>query len=223
MTNPLVIEDLVRRYSPEVTALAGISLSFAAGSTAAIVGPSGSGKSTLLGLIAGLDRPDGGRVLIEGRDLAVLSERDRSRLRAQRLGFVFQSYRLMPTLTALENVALAAELAGLDQPEELARAWLTRVGLAERVGHLPALLSGGEQQRVAVARALVAGPALILADEPTGNLDSKTGAAITDLLLGLAQDGNTTLIIVTHDEALARRMARIVRLADGRVVADGAP
>ena len=223
MTNPLVIEDLVRRYSPEVTALAGISLSFAAGSTAAIVGPSGSGKSTLLGLIAGLDRPDGGRVLIEGRDLAVLSERDRSRLRAQRLGFVFQSYRLMPTLTALENVALAAELAGLDQPEELARAWLTRVGLAERVGHLPALLSGGEQQRVAVARALVAGPALILADEPTGNLDSKTGAAITDLLLGLAQDGNATLIIVTHDEALARRMARIVRLADGRVVADGAP
>jgi len=223
MTEPLVIEDLVRRYSPEVTALAGISLAFAAGSTTAIVGPSGSGKSTLLGLIAGLDRPDGGRVLIEGRDLAVLSERERSKLRAQRLGFVFQSYRLMPTLTALENVALAAELAGFDQPDERARTWLARVGLAERVGHLPALLSGGEQQRVAVARALVAGPALILADEPTGNLDSKTGAAITDLLLELAQDGNTTLIIVTHDEALAGRMARIVRLADGRVVADGAP
>jgi len=223
MTEPLVIEDLVRRYSPEVTALAGISLAFAAGSTTAIVGPSGSGKSTLLGLIAGLDRPDGGRVLIEGRDLAVLSERERSKLRAQRLGFVFQSYRLMPTLTALENVALAAELAGFDQPDERARTWLARVGLAERVGHLPALLSGGEQQRVAVARALVAGPALILADEPTGNLDSKTGAAITDLLLELTRDGNTTLIIVTHDEALARRMARIVRLADGRVVADGAP
>lgn len=223
MTEPLVIEDLVRRYSPEVTALAGISLAFAAGSTTAIVGPSGSGKSTLLGLIAGLDRPDGGRVLIEGRDLAVLSERERSKLRAQRLGFVFQSYRLMPTLTALENVALAAELAGFDQPDERARTWLARVGLAERVRHLPALLSGGEQQRVAVARALVAGPALILADEPTGNLDSKTGAAITDLLLELTRDGNTTLIIVTHDEALARRMARIVRLADGRVVADGAP
>ncbi len=223
MTEPLVIEDLVRRYSPEVTALAGISLAFAAGSTTAIVGPSGSGKSTLLGLIAGLDRPDGGRVLIEGRDLAVLSERERSKLRAQRLGFVFQSYRLMPTLTALENVALAAELAGFDQPDERARTWLARVGLAERVGHLPALLSGGEQQRVAVARALVAGPALILADEPTGNLDSKTGAAITDLLLELTRDGNTTLIIVTHDEALAGRMARIVRLADGRVVADGAP
>ena len=223
MTEPLVIEDLVRRYSPEVTALAGISLAFAAGSTTAIVGPSGSGKSTLLGLIAGLDQPDGGRVLIEGRDLAVLSERERSKLRAQRLGFVFQSYRLMPTLTALENVALAAELAGFDQPDERARTWLARVGLAERVGHLPALLSGGEQQRVAVARALVAGPALILADEPTGNLDSKTGAAITDLLLELTRDGNTTLIIVTHDEALAGRMARIVRLADGRVVADGAP
>ena len=223
MTEPLKIEDLVRRYSPEVTALAGISLAFAAGSTTAIVGPSGSGKSTLLGLIAGLDRPDGGRVLIEGRDLALLGERERSKLRAQRLGFVFQSYRLLPTLSALENVALAAELAGLDHPDERARSWLAQVGLAERVSHLPALLSGGEQQRVAIARALVAGPALILADEPTGNLDSKTGAAIADLLLGLAQDGNTTLILVTHDEALARRMARIVRLADGRVVADGAP
>lgn len=223
MTEPLKIEDLVRRYSPEVTALAGISLAFAAGSTTAIVGPSGSGKSTLLGLIAGLDRPDGGRVLIEGRDLALLGERERSKLRAQRLGFVFQSYRLLPTLTALENVALAAELAGLGDPEERARSWLAQVGLAERIGHLPALMSGGEQQRVAIARALVAGPALILADEPTGNLDSKTGAAIADLLLGLARDGNTTLILVTHDEALARRMARIVRLADGRVVADGAP
>jgi putative ABC transport system ATP-binding protein len=223
MTDPLVIDNLVRRYSAEVTALAGISLSFAAGSSAAIVGPSGSGKSTLLGLIAGLDRPDGGRVLIEGRDLATLGERERSRLRAQRLGFVFQSYRLLPTLTALENVALAVELAGLDQADERARTWLERVGLGDRAGHLPTRLSGGEQQRVAVARALVAGPALVLADEPTGNLDSRTGAAIADLLLGLAGTGGATLILVTHDESLARRTGRIVRLADGQVVADGAP
>jgi putative ABC transport system ATP-binding protein len=186
----------------------------------AVVGASGSGKSTLLGLIAGLDRPDAGKVLIAGQNLATLSETARSRLRATQLGFVFQSYRLLPTFTARENVALAAELAGL--PDAFARAdtWLERIGLGARGHHVPTRLSGGEQQRVALARALVAGPRLVLADEPTGNLDSRNGAAVTDLLLKLAADNGTTVLLVTHDDTVAQRCGRIIRLVDGRIVAD---
>ena len=222
-TPVLQLDGVTRRYptgSGQLTVLDDIRFSVAAGDRIAVVGPSGSGKSTLLGLMAGLDAPDDGRVLVEGRDLAQLSPSKLARLRGERMGFVFQSYRLLPTLTALENIAVPLDLAGRADADVTARTWLARVGLAERADHLPAKLSGGEQQRVALARALAPGPALVFADEPTGNLDSRTGAAMTELLFGLVAESGATLVLVTHDLALASRAGRRIELSDGRMVAD---
>ena len=191
-----------------------------AGERLAIVGPSGSGKSTLLGLMAGLDAPDSGRVLVEGRDLSALSPSALARVRGERMGFVFQAYRLLPTLTAIENIAVPLELAGRKDTIQIASTWLARVGLSERAHHLPGKLSGGEQQRVALARALAPKPALVFADEPTGNLDRHTGTAMADLLFSLVTDSHATLVLVTHDPALAARASRRIELSDGRIVAD---
>lgn len=224
MSDPVLqVDGVVRRYrsgADQLTVLNEVSFSLAAGERVAVVGPSGSGKSTLLGLMAGLDAPDAGRVVVEGHDLAQLSPTALARLRGQRMGFVFQSYRLLPTLTALENIAVPLELAGRRDGPALARQWLERVGLAARADHLPSRLSGGEQQRIAIARALAPAPALVFADEPTGNLDSRTGAAMADLLFGLVGDQGATLVLVTHDQALAARAGRRIELSDGRLVAD---
>jgi putative ABC transport system ATP-binding protein len=223
MTSVLCLEGVTRRYPAGggvLTVLSDIAFSIAAGERVAVVGPSGSGKSTLLGLMAGLDAPDEGRVLVEGRDLGGLSPSALARLRGQRMGFIFQSYRLLPTLTALENISVPLELAGRADAQDQARAWLARVGLGERAGHLPAKLSGGEQQRVALARALAPAPALVFADEPTGNLDRRTGAAMTELLFSLVADSGATLVLVTHDLELAARAGRRIELSDGRIVAD---
>ncbi|MFZ5530600.1 MAG: ABC transporter ATP-binding protein [Pseudomonadota bacterium] len=196
-----------------------VEFAVAPGEAVAILGASGSGKSTLLGLLAGLDVPSSGRVLVNAPDLFALDEDGRARLRAQRLGFVFQSFHLLPALTALENVMLPLELCGRADARGLARAALARVGLGERLSHYPRQLSGGEQQRVAIARALVAQPKLLLADEPTGNLDATTGAEIIDLLIGLNAELGTTLLLVTHDEALAARCGRRLHLHAGRLSA----
>jgi putative ABC transport system ATP-binding protein len=216
----LVATGLGRDYpTPHgpLTVLHAVDLQLAAGETVAIVGPSGSGKSTLLGLLAGLDRPSRGSILIEGRDPATMSDREASAFRAARMGFIFQSHRLLPALTAQENVATPLELAGARDAGPRAQAWLDRVGLGGRHDHRPRQLSGGEQQRVAVARALAHDPAIVFADEPTGSLDQRTGAAIADLLFSLARERNATLVLVTHDETLAARCARIVRMLDGRI------
>ncbi|MCL4757512.1 MAG: ABC transporter ATP-binding protein [Rhodocyclaceae bacterium] len=194
-----------------------ISFTVGAGASVAIVGASGSGKSTLLGLLAGLDVPEGGTVRIRGVDLFLLDEDARAALRGEAIGFVFQSFQLLPALTALENVMLPLEIAGNPEAERLARQWLERVGLGERTRHYPKHLSGGEQQRVALARAFAAGPQLLLADEPTGNLDAETGAAIIELMFSLNREAGTTLILVTHDEALARRCQRVLRMHAGRI------
>ena len=212
---------LVRRYrsgSTELTVLDGISFQVAAGEAVAVVGPSGSGKSTLLGLIAGLDTPTSGRVLVEGRDLASMNEAEMASFRGRRLGFLFQQYRLLPALTALENVLTPLALAGAVDAEIRAKAWLERVGLGGRLHHLPVQLSGGEQQRVALARALAPGPALLFADEPTGNLDSATGTQIADLIFAAVREQGVTCLYVTHDPQLATRADRIIRLADGKIV-----
>jgi putative ABC transport system ATP-binding protein len=197
-------------------------LAIAAGETVAIVGPSGSGKSTLLGLLAGIDRPDAGRIVVAGVELTALSEERLTRWRGANVGIVFQFFQLMPTLSALENVALALEFGNGPARGRRARAFalLKRVGLAELADHLPAELSGGEQQRVALARALVNDPPLLLADEPTGNLDSATGARVMALLADFAAGGRT-LVYVTHDPALAARADRVIRVRDGAVEADG--
>lgn len=187
------------------------------GETLAIVGASGSGKSTLLGLLAGLDTPTAGQVKINGTSLESLDEDGRAELRGREIGFVFQSFQLLPAFTALENVLLPLELAGLENAVELAHAALLRVGLQERLGHTPGRLSGGEQQRVAIARAFAPEPRLLLADEPTGNLDPATGERIIDLLFELNRERITTLVMVTHDMALAGRCDRILRLEDGRL------
>ena len=189
----------------------------AAGEAVAILGASGSGKSTLLGLLAGLDVPTAGRVRIDGEDLFALTEDGRASLRARMVGFVFQSFQLLPALTALENVMLPLELAGIPGAAASARAVLGRVGLAERVGHYPRQLSGGEQQRVAVARAFVTQPRLLFADEPTGNLDSATGEQVIELLLGMKRERGTTLVLVTHDADLARRCDRRIHIAGGEI------
>ena len=196
-----------------------IDIEIIPGEAIAIVGASGSGKSTLLGLLAGLDVPTSGSVEIDGNDLFVLDEDGRASLRAKLLGFVFQSFQLLPALNARENVMLPLELAGIAAAQESATAMLRRVGLGERLHHYPKYLSGGEQQRVALARAFVVKPKLLLADEPTGNLDAATGAAVIDLLFELNAEAGTTLVLVTHDEALARRCGRIIRLAAGRIAA----
>jgi putative ABC transport system ATP-binding protein len=202
----------------ELTILDDIGFSIARGDAVAIVGASGSGKSTLLALMAGLDVPSRGRVVLEGHPMSELDEDGRAQVRAEKVGFVFQSFQLLPSLTALENVMLPLELRGDADAETPARAILARVGLGERLGHYPRQLSGGEQQRVALARAFVTRPSLLFADEPTGNLDTRTGQAIIELLFELNAAAGTTLVLVTHDEHLAQRCHRLLRLDGGRLV-----
>jgi putative ABC transport system ATP-binding protein len=205
----------VQDASGKLAILRDISFELGAGQTVAIVGASGSGKSTLLGILAGLDTPSAGSVRLAGQDLFALDEDQRAALRARHLGFVFQSFQLMPNLSALENVMLPLELA--DEPDARARAttMLQRVGLGERLRHLPKVLSGGEQQRVALARAFVVSPQLLLADEPTGSLDHATGEAIMDLMFALNREQGTTLVLVTHDRGLAARCSRRLTIAAG--------
>ena len=205
----------------ELAILQDISLEVMPGEAVAIVGASGSGKSTLLGLLAGLDTPSEGSVELDGVDLFALDEDGRAALRARLLGFVFQSFQLLPPLNALENVMLPLELAGDPRAAELSEKMLARVGLAERLRHYPKTLSGGEQQRVALARAFVKRPKLLLADEPTGNLDAATGAAVIDLMFELNAERGTTLLLVTHDDAIASRCAKKIRLVAGRIDAEG--
>ncbi|MBU4498908.1 MAG: ABC transporter ATP-binding protein [Thiobacillus sp.] len=197
--------------------LSDVELAVKAGETLAITGASGSGKSTLLGLLAGLDQPSSGELSLLGQNLNALDEDARARLRAGRIGFVFQSFQLLPALTALENILLPLELAGRADARERASHWLERVGLAARSGHTPRQLSGGEQQRIALARAFATDPEIVFADEPTGNLDAETGARIIDLLFELNASAHTTLILVTHDEALAARCQRRIHLVAGHV------
>lgn len=201
-----------------LTILEHLELCVNAGESVAIIGASGSGKSTLLGLLAGLDSPTEGEIRLFGTSLSGLDEDGRAALRAGQVGFVFQNFQLLPTLTALENVLMPLELAPQGDIEAKARDWLARVGLAERVSHLPRHLSGGEQQRVAIARAFVAAPGLVFADEPTGNLDTATGDRIADLLFTLNRERGTTLVLVTHDLTLARRCDRCLNLEDGKLV-----
>ncbi len=204
-----------------LTVLNDITFTIEPGGFAAIVGPSGSGKTTLLGLLAGLDRPTAGTVHLDGAELGALDEDELARLRGEKIGFVFQSFQLIPTLTARENVQVPLELRG-EEAAGRASELLARVGLADRQDHYPAQLSGGEQQRVALARAFSIRPKVLFADEPTGNLDARTGAGIIDLMVELNRDFDTTLVLVTHDHDLAARARRTIRLADGRVVADTA-
>ena len=206
----------------EVHILRGIDLSLAAGEAAALVGPSGSGKSTMMMVLAGLERPSAGRVVVAGRDLTDMDEDSLALFRRDHIGIVFQNFHLVPTMTALENVAMPLEFAGRADAFDLAARGLAEVGLDHRLTHYPAQLSGGEQQRVALARACAARPRLILADEPTGNLDSDTGTAVMDLLFEMRDALDTTLLLITHDPGLAQRCGRIVRMADGRI-ADGGP
>jgi putative ABC transport system ATP-binding protein len=215
-------ESLTRSYvsgGREITVLRDITFDLSAGGFLAVTGPSGSGKSTLLGLLAGLDRPSRGRVVLDGHDLSAMSEDERARVRAAKVGFVFQSFHLVPTLTARENVQVPLELRGEDGRER-ADELLLRVGLADRGHHYPAQLSGGEQQRVAVARAFAHRPKILFADEPTGNLDAANGANVVSLLGELNRELGTTLVLVTHDPDLAARAHRVLRLRDGAVVED---
>lgn len=200
-----------------VNVLRGVDLAIDAGETIGLVGPSGAGKSTVMMVMAGLERPSEGRVAVAGHDLVNMSEDALALFRRERVGIVFQAFRLVPTMTALENVAVPLEFAGRADAFERAEAALDQVGLAHRLTHYPAQLSGGEQQRVALARAFVIEPALLLADEPTGNLDGDTGQRIIDLMFGLARTRGTTLVLITHDATLAKRCGRIVRMADGRI------
>ncbi|HKR37798.1 MAG TPA: ATP-binding cassette domain-containing protein [Steroidobacteraceae bacterium] len=207
--------------SPEgtLTILAEVDLQIAGGETVAIVGASGAGKSTLLALLAGLDEPSAGRVWLNGAELTALDEDGRAAVRARHVGFVFQSFHLVPSLTAIENVMLPLELAGLPNARHAAAEVLAQVNLTPRREHYPRQLSGGEQQRVAIARAFVTRPAVLFADEPTGNLDSVTGERIIELLFELNRVTQTTLVVVTHDEAIARRCGRIIKIEAGRLVA----
>jgi len=201
-----------------LTILHPLDLTIERGAVAAITGPSGSGKSTLLGLVAGLDAPTAGRVIIDGVDITALGEDGLARLRGARIGFVFQFFHLLPSLTAYENVLVPMEIAGANDAAPRASALLDEVGLADRAHHYPSQLSGGEQQRIAIARALANDPPLLLADEPTGNLDTATGHAIIELLLGINRTRRTTLVLVTHDPELATRAHVVIALRDGRVV-----
>jgi putative ABC transport system ATP-binding protein len=208
----------------QIEILRGVNLTVGKGEVIAIEGPSGSGKSTLLGLLAGFDSPTRGSIKIDGEEITELDEDQLALLRGRKLGFVFQSYNLIPTLTAEENVTLPMELRGdSSKPQEKARELLSAVGLDMRFTHYPAQLSGGEQQRVAIARAFVCSPSILLADEPTGNLDSVTGSLVLEMLLKLNRSLGTTLVLVTHDPALSRLTNRIVRLRDGRIVEECAP
>jgi len=221
-SSPIIVTEQLGKSVPTsegiLHILSSVNLIINSGESLAIVGESGSGKSTLLSLLAGLDTPSTGRVVVNGRDLTKLDEDGRALLRNELVGFVFQSFQLLPGLTALENVMLPLELSGHAQAVTAARALLDRVGLSQRLTHTPKQLSGGEQQRVALARAFVTQPAILFADEPTGNLDSKTGAHIIDLLFELNQEQHTTLILVTHDMTLAGRCQRTIRLDAGSVV-----
>ena len=203
--------QLIKRVSTaesELEILRGIDLEIKRGETAAIVGASGSGKSTLLGLLAGLDAPSSGEITLDGTNIVNLDEDERATLRSEKVGFVFQNFQLLPALTALENVMLPLELAGIDGAREKSEEFLSRVGLAERFHHYPRTLSGGEQQRVAIARAFASQPLILFADEPTGNLDTTTGATVVELLFGLNKEEGTTLVLVTHDNTLADRCQR---------------
>ncbi|MEE8150992.1 MAG: ABC transporter ATP-binding protein [Nitrosomonadaceae bacterium] len=206
-----------RNSDAQLTILHDINLEVNAGETVSIVGVSGSGKSTLLGLLAGLDTPSSGKVYLNGEDIFLLDEDERAELRGRILGFVFQSFQLLPVLTAVENVMLPLELSGANNALTVALELLGRVGLDARLKHYPKQLSGGEQQRVAIARAYVTHPQLLLADEPTGNLDSTTGAQIIDLMFELNREQGTTLILVTHDEAISSRCTRQVQLVGGKI------
>lgn len=212
------LSKVVSSAEGELTILHDLDLELSKGDSLAIVGSSGSGKSTLLGLLAGLDLPSAGAVLLAGNNLSELDEDQRARLRAEHVGFVFQSFQLLDSLNALENVMLPLELEGHADARQRARALLERVGLGQRLTHYPRQLSGGEQQRVAIARAFAAEPDVLFADEPTGNLDSHTGERISDLLFQLNQERGTTLVLVTHDERLAHRCQRLIRLEAGHLI-----
>ena len=219
----LIARNLTKSYlsgGRPLTVLKEVSLEVEAGGFLAVVGPSGCGKTTLLGLLAGLDVPSSGTVQLDGHDLSRLGEDERARLRAEKVGFVFQTFQLIPTLTAQENVQVPLELAGsgAEEAAERARDFLARVGLGDRGHHYPSQLSGGEQQRVAIARAFANDPKILFADEPTGNLDAATGARIVELLTNLNRELGTTLVLVTHDSTLANLAGRILRLKDGAVV-----
>src|SRR4051794_5252274 len=219
----LIARDLTKSYQSgehELTVLRDVSFTIPQGAFVAIVGPSGSGKTTLLGLLAGLDTPTRGAVILDDKDMTRLDEDARARLRGEKVGFVFQTFQLIPTLTAQENVQVPLELRGDSRAAERAIELLRRVGLGDRLHHFPTQLSGCEQQRVAIARAFVNAPRILFADEPTGNLDSDTGGRIVQLIEQLNRESGSTVVIVTHDATLAGRAGRIIRLADGRVVED---
>ncbi|WP_111640611.1 ABC transporter ATP-binding protein [Marinimicrobium alkaliphilum] len=222
MTGTLMVDarDIEKRVTTaegELQILHRVSLSVADGESLAITGPSGSGKSTLLGILAGLDTPTSGSVALAGRELTTLDEEGRAKVRADHVGFIFQSFQLLPGLSALENVMLPLELRGVSGARERAREFLARVGLSERLSHYPPQLSGGEQQRVAIARAFASQPRVLFADEPTGNLDTVTGAKIIDLLFELNREQGTTLLLITHEERLAERCGRRVELTAGEL------
>ena len=219
----LIAQQVTREYrsgDQNLTVLEDVSFTVEQGDFVAIVGPSGSGKTTLLGLLAGLDTPTHGKVILDGHDLTTMSENERARLRGEKVGFVFQTFQLIPTLTARENIQVPLELQGNDGAGERARDLLEKVGLEARGHHFPMQLSGGEQQRVALARAFANSPRILFADEPTGNLDAATGTRVFDLLATLNRESGSTIILVTHDASLAGRASRVIRLSDGRVVGD---
>ncbi len=220
--DPIILLDDVhlRLKGPagDVNILRGIDLTVAHGETVAVVGPSGSGKTTMMMVIAGLERPSAGLVRVAGTDLAGLDEDALAMFRRRAVGIIFQDFHLVPTMTALENAAIPCELAGMDDAFERAKDGLDAVGLGHRIAHYPAQMSGGEQQRVAVARAFAAGPKLLLADEPTGNLDGATGDGVIEIMLSLREKFGTTLVLITHDQALGSRCGREVRLDDGRII-----
>ncbi len=219
----LIAQEVTREYKSgdqQLAVLRNVSFTIPQGGFVAIVGPSGSGKTTLLGLLAGLDTPTRGKVILDGHDLTTMSENERAKLRGEKVGFVFQSFQLIPTLTARENVQVPLELQGVDGAAARADELLERVGLGQRGHHFPMQLSGGEQQRVAIARAFANNPRILFADEPTGNLDATTGIRVFDLLESLNRESGSTIVLVTHDAVLAQRAARTIRLADGNVVAD---
>ncbi|HTK97607.1 MAG TPA: ABC transporter ATP-binding protein [Pseudomonadales bacterium] len=229
MTNPVLVARRISKVVPindgaaeELVILAAVDLEINAGESVAVVGASGSGKTTLLGILAGLDTPTAGTVTLDGNELTQLTEEQRARVRGSLVGFVFQSFQLLGSLTALENVMLPGELRGDPEPQRDAMELLARVGLTDRSRHYPRQLSGGEQQRVAIARAFASRPKVLFADEPTGNLDTVTGARIIDLLFGLNDAYGTTLVLVTHDARLADRCDRVIELDGGHVVADRA-
>ena len=222
---PMVLLDNVElkleSEAGPVNILKGINLEISAGETVSVVGPSGSGKTSMMMLIGGLEKQTGGRVAVGGQDLTTLNEDGLARVRREKVGIVFQNFHLVPTMNALENVAIPAELARLDNAFDRARDALGAVGLGHRTSHYPGQLSGGEQQRVALARAIVDGPKLLLADEPTGNLDAKTGDAVIELLFSLRADHGATLILITHNPAIAEKCGRVIELIDGLMGSDG--